>query len=120
KLDLLTREQRDGLAEVQAQDRLWLSTRTGEGVAALVERLSALAGADGVEEGAFTARARQVDSLRRAAGELAHARDAWRIQALDLAAEALRTCHDQLGEITGRVLPDDLLGHIFSTFCIGK
>jgi tRNA modification GTPase len=39
---------------------------------------------------------------------------------LELAAEALRGGHDALGEITGRVAPDDLLGHIFSTFCIGK
>jgi len=39
---------------------------------------------------------------------------------LDLAAEALRCGHDALGEVTGRVVPDALLGHIFSTFCIGK
>jgi tRNA modification GTPase len=39
---------------------------------------------------------------------------------LDLTAESLRAAHDSLGEITGRVAPDDLLGHIFSRFCIGK
>ena len=39
---------------------------------------------------------------------------------LDLAAEGLRLAHDALGEITGRTLPDDLLGHIFASFCIGK
>ena len=39
---------------------------------------------------------------------------------LELAAEALRQAHDLLGEITGRVSPDELLGHIFATFCIGK
>ena len=48
----------------------------------------------------------------------------WRLEldrdALELAAEALRQAHDALGTITGRVAPDDLLGHIFSAFCIGK
>ena len=43
-----------------------------------------------------------------------------RCQSTNLAAEALRLAHDQLGEITGRVRADDLLGHIFSSFCIGK
>ena len=38
----------------------------------------------------------------------------------ELAADSLRRAHDALGEITGRVLPDALLGHIFATFCIGK
>ena len=38
----------------------------------------------------------------------------------ELAADSLRRGHDALGEITGRVLPDALLGHIFSAFCIGK
>ena len=71
-------------------------------------------------EGAFTARARHVDALRRTATELDAARQALATETLDLAAEALRTGHDTLGEITGRVAPDDLLGHIFSTFCIGK
>ena len=39
---------------------------------------------------------------------------------LELAAEELRLAHDALGEITGRLSADDMLGHIFSTFCIGK
>ena len=41
-------------------------------------------------------------------------------ESLELAAEALRAAHDAVGEITGRVLPDALLGHIFADFCIGK
>jgi tRNA modification GTPase len=58
--------------------------------------------------------------LRRAADELAAARHALAAESLDLAAEALRAGHDALGEITGRVAPDELLGHIFSSFCIGE
>jgi tRNA modification GTPase len=99
---------------------LWVSAQTGAGLAALHTRLVALAtGAEGAE-GTFSARARQVDALRRAQSELVAARQWLDANVLELAAEALRSSHDALGEITGRVAPDDLLGHIFSSFCIGK
>ena len=80
----------------------------------------ALAEAGEASEGAFSARARQVDALRRAAAELKAAAAMLDAGSLDLAAESLRLAHDALGEVTGRVVPDALLGHIFSTFCIGK
>src|SRR5690606_25454446 len=99
-----------------------VSARTGAGLDRLHARLRALWD-DGAAEpagGAFTARARHVDALRRTATEREAARQARAGEALDLAAEALRAGHDALGEITGRLAPDDLLGHIFSTFCIGK
>ncbi|WP_159016919.1 tRNA uridine-5-carboxymethylaminomethyl(34) synthesis GTPase MnmE [Cognatiluteimonas profundi] len=101
-------------------DTMLVSVRTGQGLEALRARLRGLAGADEQGDGTFTARARQVDALRRAAAELDVATDALAADALDLCAEALRCGHDALGEITGRVVPDALLGHIFSTFCIGK
>lgn len=97
-----------------------VSARTGAGLDALHQRLREAALGSGAGEGAFTARARQVEALRRAAEAVANARAQLQAEALDLAAEALRQAHDALGEITGRTLPDDLLGHIFSTFCIGK
>ncbi len=104
-----------------AEDEVWVSARTGAGLDALHARLRALAGleAEGVD-GSFSARTRQVDALRRARQELVAARQLLDGDRLELAAESLRLGHDQLGEITGRVAPDDLLGHIFSTFCIGK
>lgn len=105
---------------IATSDLLWVSARTGVGLDALHARLSALAGAGDGAEGAFTARARQVDALRRARAELADARTAMDHGAFELTAEALRAAHDALGEITGRIAPDDLLGHIFSSFCIGK
>jgi tRNA modification GTPase len=100
---------------------LALSALTGEGLEAVRARLRALVldGAD-AGEGAFTARTRHVDALARAAAELDDACLHLRHEALDLAAEALRGSHDALGEITGRVRADDLLGHVFSSFCIGK
>jgi tRNA modification GTPase len=73
-------------------------------------------------EGVFIARARHVSALQRTREHLgsaqAHA-DA-PDPALDLLAEELRLAHDALGEITGAFSADDLLGEIFSRFCIGK
>ncbi len=111
-------------ADPDAPAALQVSARTGAGLDQLHARLRELwqvqgAGGEGAE-GAFTARARHVDALRRTGLELAAAREALASETLDLAAEALRAGHDCLGEITGRIAPDDLLGHIFSTFCIGK
>ena len=119
KIDLLDAARRAGPPAAADGHVLPVSTRSGEGLDAVHRALSALAGA-GAAEGAFTARTRQVEALARAAGALDEAIAALAHEALDLAAEALREAHDALGTITGRVLPDDLLGHIFSTFCIGK
>jgi tRNA modification GTPase len=109
-------------AAAPGNDELRISARTGGGLEALHARLKSLALGAGADagEGTFSARARQVEALRRAAAELEAAADALGDDALDLAAEALRCGHDALGEVTGRVVPDALLGHIFSTFCIGK
>jgi tRNA modification GTPase len=102
-------------------DALLVSAHTGTGLDHLHARLRALSlGDGGGGEGAFTARARHVDALRRAGADLREAGAALAADQLDLAAEALRCTHDALGEITGRIVPDALLGHIFSTFCIGK
>lgn len=102
-------------------DGLYVSTRTGAGLPQLHAVLRNLAGADSAAgEGAFTARARHVQALARARGHAAEARAELAREALELAAESLRAAHDALGEITGRVLPDALLGHVFANFCIGK
>jgi tRNA modification GTPase len=108
------------LRRVGEDEVLRVSARTGAGLATLHARLAALATGGEGAEGAFSARGRQVDALRRAQSELVAARQWLDANVLELAAEALRATHEALGEITGRVAPDDLLGHIFSTFCIGK
>lgn len=127
KADLLTDTAAAGSGDRSAaapRDAVTVSALTGHGLDALHARLRALAagesGADASAAGAFTARARHVDALRRAAIELAQARGELARESLDLAAEALRQSHDTLGEITGRMRADDLLGHIFASFCIGK
>jgi len=115
----------DLLAEpgvIGSGERLYVSATHGLGLDALHARLRAHAQGDGAggAQGAFTARARQVDALQRARVDLDAAAAALAHGALELAAEALRCAHDALGEITGRMIPDALLGHIFSSFCIGK
>lgn len=102
-------------------DALYVSARTGAGLPELHALLRTLAGADtAAGEGAFTARARHVRALARARGHADEARAEFAREALELAAESLRAAHDAVGEITGRVLPDALLGHVFANFCIGK
>lgn len=98
-----------------------ISVRTGDGLEALVSHLKQVVGYAGAGEGAFTARARHVDALQRAGTELERARTTLTdTGAGDLVAEDLRRAQDALGEILGVVTPDDLLGRIFSSFCIGK
>jgi tRNA modification GTPase len=99
---------------------LRVSALTGAGLDALRARLREAAAAIAPGEGGFSARLRHVQALERTAAACAQAAERLQGEQLELAAEHLRLAHDALGEITGRTLPDDLLGHIFSTFCIGK
>jgi len=99
---------------------VWASAKTGTGLDALREHLKQLAGA-GSGEGAFSARRRHVLALEQVATRLAGADEVLRItRAGELAAEELRQAQQALGEITGTYTSDDLLGAIFSSFCIGK
>jgi tRNA modification GTPase len=103
-------------------DSLQLSARTGAGLGLLRKRLLALAGWQAGGEGLYMARARHVTCLTRVAAHLALAVGHLgpRARALDLLAEELRLGQNALNEITGEFSPDDLLGVIFSSFCIGK
>jgi tRNA modification GTPase len=101
---------------------LRISAKTGLGLDALRRRLLEIAGWRAEPEGVFIARTRHLDALQRTADhlQLAEAHAEQRDAALELFAEELRLAHDALGEITGTFTPDDLLGVIFSRFCIGK
>ena len=99
-----------------------MSALTGQGVDALRQQLLHQAGWLALPEGLFTARTRHVQALQRALGHL-HTAQAHAEQgngALELYAEELRLAHRALGEITGEFNSEDLLGVIFSSFCIGK
>jgi tRNA modification GTPase len=112
-----------GLAEAPAaREALRLSARTGAGLQTLRERLLEAAGWQAAPEGVFIARARHVQALQRCGAHMEHAAAHLDTPApaLDLLAEELRMAHQALGEITGAVTADDLLGEIFGRFCIGK
>lgn len=96
-----------------------LSAQTGEGVDLLRDELRRTAlGSE--SQGAFSARARHVRALERAAAALATARAALGVHTPELVAEDLRVAQQALGEITGEFSSEDLLGAIFAGFCIGK
>ena len=99
-----------------------LSAKTGAGLEALRRTLLDIAGWQSAPEGLFIARERHVQALRRVEAHLGEAdvRLAQQAAALDLLAEELRLAQNALNEITGEFTPDDLLGVIFSKFCIGK
>lgn len=97
---------------------VWLSAKTGEGIPLLREVLLQLAGWHATGEGVFTARARHLEALSEAGRYLRQARGC--LRAPELFAEELRGAQESLNRITGEFTPDDLLGEIFSRFCIGK
>ena len=104
-------------------DALRLSAKTGTGLPALRQRLLDLVGwQGGAAEGLYMARERHVQALREVQDHLTHA-DAHLhpdAVALELLAEELRLAQNALNRITGEFTSDDLLGVIFSRFCIGK
>jgi tRNA modification GTPase len=101
--------------------RIFLSARTGAGLQLLRAHLKAAAGYRDSESGIFAARRRHLDALRRARELIECAAKALgQSQSFELFAEDLRLAQRALGEITGEVTSEDLLGAIFGSFCIGK
>jgi tRNA modification GTPase len=98
---------------------LEISALTGEGIGELVKHLKKLAGWNESVGGTFSARQRHVDALARARAHVARGSAELKTR-LEIAAEELRGAQAALGELTGEVTSDDLLGQIFATFCIGK
>jgi tRNA modification GTPase len=100
---------------------LRLSAQTGEGMGLLTEEIKRAAGLSTGTQGLFSARTRHVEALQRT---LACVREGERLArssaTLDLIAEELRLAQKHLAEVTGEVTSEDLLGAIFSRFCIGK
>jgi tRNA modification GTPase len=112
----------DGLAWGHAASAIHLSAITGQGLDRLRHELLAIAGWQAAPEGVFIARERHLHALKRVDAHLMEAAAllARQAQALDLLAEELRLAQNALSEITGEFSADDLLGVIFSRFCIGK
>jgi tRNA modification GTPase len=98
-----------------------ISAKTGEGIDELRVRIRDALGVTDQAAGSFSARQRHISALNRAGRHMAlGAKQLEANQAGELLAEELRLAQHALSEITGELLPDDLLGKIFSSFCIGK
>ena len=111
-------------AETGARDRaaVVISAKTGAGLQALRQQLLKVVGWQSAPEGVFMARERHVQALHEVDTQLTHASEQLSAMqpALDLLAEDLRQAQRALSQVTGEFTPDDLLGEIFSKFCIGK
>jgi len=112
----------DAASVAVPEGALALSAKSGQGLDELRARLLQQVGWHALPEGLFIARERHVQALKRTRDhlDLALAVATQNPPALDLLAEELRLSHDALGEITGTFSADELLGEIFSKFCIGK
>jgi tRNA modification GTPase len=107
--------------EQSSPPRIHLSATTGEGMDLLREHLKECIGFQGADAGTISARRRHLDALARADVHLHEAeRQLTERRAGELMAEELRQAQQCLAEITGEFTPDDLLGRIFASFCIGK
>jgi len=119
KIDLTEEEPR--LREENGVTEILLSATTGAGIDLLCQHLKACMGYHNPGEGSFMARRRHLDALQRARQHVGHGQQQLEHhQAGELLAEDLRLAQAALGEITGEVTADDLLGRIFGEFCIGK
>lgn len=110
-----------GMTEVIGHSLIRLSARTGDGVDLLREHLKQVMGFNHNMEGGFLARRRHLQALELAAEHLIRGKEQLLgARAGELLAEELRMSQQALSEITGEFTSDDLLGRIFSSFCIGK
>ena len=119
KIDLS--DKKEELKEDAAKTEIYLSAKTGEGIELLRDHLKKIMGYTGLTEGVFLARRRHLDALTRARDFVLNGQSQLKeSKAGELLAEDLRQAQQALGEITGFVSSDELLGRIFSSFCIGK
>jgi tRNA modification GTPase len=110
-----------GICHVSSPTLIRLSAKTGSGVEALRHHLKECMGFSGGSEGGFMARRRHLDALERAAEHVNTGQQQLEgFMAGEILAEELRLAQQHLNEITGEFSSDDLLGRIFSSFCIGK
>lgn len=119
KIDLTGRSA--GVAHRAGDIEIALSVKTGAGLDDLRRYLKTCMGFQSAGEGTFMARRRHLDAIRRAQDCIARGRaQLAETRAGELLAEELRLAQQALSEITGEFTPEDLLGRIFSSFCIGK
>jgi len=104
------------------KEALLISAKTGDGIDDLKQKILEIVGWSDSQEGVIIARRRHLDCIERASEHIEKSEQfaANGNNSLELFAEELFLAQNHLGQITGKLLPDDLLGKIFSQFCIGK
>lgn len=118
KIDLT--EIKPGISRTDNETDIYVSAKTGAGIEELREHLKQAAGFQAEADDLFIARRRHLNALQTCENYLIEAKAQCRNHGEELLAECLRLAQEALGEITGKVTADDMLGHIFSTFCVGK
>lgn len=106
------------IEEISAETHIFISAKTGQGLDLLKQHLLHRIGFYSTGEGLFMARARHLKALESVGNHLQEALG--QISSAELVAEELKLAQEALSSITGEFTPDDLLGEIFSRFCIGK
>jgi len=118
KIDLLGIEPE--ITETEHGSQIYLSVKKGLGMGLLIDHLKKSVGFSGETDDVFIARKRHIDALAQGQKSVKNALEQLQNQAAELVAEDLRQAQNSLAEITGAFSSDDLLGRIFSSFCIGK
>jgi tRNA modification GTPase len=108
------------ITETEHGSQIYLSVKKGLGMGLLIDHLKKSVGFSGETDDVFIARKRHIDALAQGQKSVKNALEQLQNQAAELVAEDLRQAQNSLAEITGAFSSDDLLGRIFSSFCIGK
>jgi len=106
--------------KIDNQKTIHISAKENLGINMLREHFKDVVGVKSSIEGGFMARRRHLDAIEKVKWHLTIAEKQLSTKAGELLAEELRICQQHLSEITGEFTSDDLLGRIFSSFCIGK
>lgn len=110
----------EGIVGNSKDHEIRLSLKTGQGVETLRQKIVSLVRQEPVAEGVYMARRRHIEALEATRTEIRMAEEALMTRGAELVAEHLRIAQTHLSDITGEFSTDDLLGRIFSSFCIGK
>lgn len=116
KIDLT--KHASGVQKIDNHLHVYLSAKSGVGLDLLRDTILEIIGFEQNNHDIFIARTRHLESMKKAVEHINYAFINW--ENLEILAEELRYAHNNLGEITGKFSADDLLGEIFSKFCIGK
>jgi len=108
------------ITQTEQGTSIYLSVKTGTGMELLTQYLKQSVGFNASADNVFIARRRHIEALNKGQEFVESAIEQLQVQAGELVAEDLRQAQNSLGEITGQFSSDDLLGRIFSSFCIGK